>query len=175
MTQKEKAEAYDRAIKVAADIKAGTATYITDGTPVIDAIFPELKESEDERIRKELIKLLRNLFNNYSYFIKDPFYTECIAWLEKQNGQKLIWSEEDEEILQGIWDEILANKHEAKEYDWKTYDKFLNWLGTLKYRYTWKPTEEQMKTLKEACDEHWEPDGLHPLYTLYQDLKKLRG
>ena len=42
-------------------------------------------ESEDERIRKELIKLLRNLFNNYSYFIKDPFYTECIAWLENQD------------------------------------------------------------------------------------------
>ena len=51
----------------------------------IEHIFPELKdkESEDEKIRKKLIKLLRNLFNNYSYFIKDPFYTECINWLEK--------------------------------------------------------------------------------------------
>lgn len=46
------------------------------------------EESKDERIRKELIKFLRNLFNNYSYFIKDPFYTECIAWLEKQGEQK---------------------------------------------------------------------------------------
>lgn len=37
----------------------------------------------------------------------------------------------------------------------------------------WKPSDEQLKALKEACDEHWEPDGLDPLYTLYQDLKKL--
>lgn len=37
----------------------------------------------------------------------------------------------------------------------------------------WKPSEEQMVALKEACDEHWEPDGIDPLYTLYQDLKKL--
>jgi hypothetical protein len=31
-----------------------------------------------------------------------------------------------------------------------------------------------MEALKEACDEHWEPDGLDPLYTLYQDLNKLK-
>ena len=30
-----------------------------------------------------------------------------------------------------------------------------------------------MKALKEACDEHWELDGLEPLYTLYHDLKEL--
>jgi len=39
----------------------------------------------------------------------------------------------------------------------------------------WKPTDEQMKALKEAYDKHWELDGLDPLYTLYQDLKKLKG
>ena len=38
----------------------------------------------------------------------------------------------------------------------------------------WKPSDEQMEALKKAYDEHWEPDGLDPLYTLYQDLKKLR-
>lgn len=62
-------------------------------------IFSELKEPDDERIRKELIKLLRNLFNNYSYFIKEPFYTECITWIEKQGEQKAICNE-DADILQ---------------------------------------------------------------------------
>jgi hypothetical protein len=38
----------------------------------------------------------------------------------------------------------------------------------------WKPSELQIEALKEVADEHWEPDGLDPLYTLYQDLKKLR-
>lgn len=40
--------------------------------------------------------------------------------------------------------------------------------------YVWKPSDEQMKALEEACDEHWEPDGLDPLYTLWEQLKKLR-
>lgn len=52
----------------------------------------------------------------------------------KKIDQKPSWSEEDERTLQGIWDEILANKHNAKEYDWKTYDKFLDWLKSLKKR-----------------------------------------
>lgn len=37
----------------------------------------------------------------------------------------------------------------------------------------WKPSDAQMQALKEACDKHWEPDGLDPLYTLYEQLKKL--
>lgn len=40
-------------------------------------------------------------------------------------------------------------------------------------RKEWKPSEVQMVALKEASDKHWEPDGIEPLYTLYQDLKKL--
>jgi hypothetical protein len=52
----------------------------------------------------------------------------------KEIEKKPAWSEEDESILQGIWDEILANKHNAKEYEWKTYDKFLDWLKSLKDR-----------------------------------------
>lgn len=48
------------------------------------------------------------------------------------------------------------------------------WLKSLRPQTTWKPSDGQLKVLKEAVDEHWEPDGLDPLYTLYQDLKKLR-
>lgn len=51
-----------------------------------------------------------------------------------EDEQKPKWSEEDDSILQGILDEILANKHDAKEYDWKTYDKYLEWLKSLKKR-----------------------------------------
>ena len=63
------------------------------------------EESKDERIRKELINLLRNLFNNYSYFIKDPFYTECITWLEKQGEQKSmkVYRVENEAEQKGLW------------------------------------------------------------------------
>lgn len=86
MSIEEKAKAYDKALDNA---KVVYKTIRKDLKPVIEQIFPELKESDDDRIRKELIKLLRNLFNNYSYFIKDPFYTECIAWLEKQSEMNI--------------------------------------------------------------------------------------
>ena len=138
---------------------------------------------------------------------------------EAMYGKPTAWSEEDEKTLQGIIDEIRANKNYAPDYDIETYDRFLTWLKSLrpqpkqrwseedetgwtntmimikevasnhytkdsiklvvnflkslKDKYTWKPSDEQMEALKEACDEHWEPDGLDPLYTLYQELKKL--
>ena len=79
---------YKEALERARKIEKGEPLDVPDGTSIPVAIFPELKEAEGEKIRKELIKFLRNLFNNYSYFIKDPFYTECIAWLEKQREQK---------------------------------------------------------------------------------------
>lgn len=55
-----------------------------------------------------------------------------------------------------------------KNQDWDTIIRYIE-----KYRPHWKPSEEQMEALKEATDKHWEPDGLHPLYTLYNDLQKL--
>ena len=60
-------------------------------------IFPELAESEDERIRKQCIKLLREAYSTkYEAF-------ECIAWLEKQKEQKPAeWSEEDGMIIDNL-------------------------------------------------------------------------
>ena len=87
------------------------------------------------------------------------------------------WSEEDESILQGIWDEILANKHDAKECEWETYDKFLNWLESLRPKNRWKPSEEQMDALLFAegfVRGHCAIEIAKELINLYNDLKKLR-
>jgi hypothetical protein len=88
------------------------------------------EKSKDERIKKELIKLLRNLFNNYSYFIKDPFYTECINWLEKQGEQSsnILWhdvSEEPDEQREifcewkssiGVWHAVVFYHADSKTF-----------------------------------------------------------
>lgn len=63
-----------------------------------------------------------------------------------------------------------TNKEDYHE-GWE--DIFLPWLKSLKFQKQWKPTVEQIQALKGACDEHWEPDGLHPLYTLYERIKQL--
>lgn len=44
---------------------------------MIETIFPELKENDDEKIRKEIIQSIQD---NMCVIHKD----ECIAWLEKQ-------------------------------------------------------------------------------------------
>ena len=45
----------------------------------LEHFFPELKESEDERIRKELIEFVKS---------RGGFKQEYITWLEKQKEKK---------------------------------------------------------------------------------------
>lgn len=63
---------------------------IDEGGPVlreaIETLVPELKESEDERIRKELIQYLKDYPNlPNGIYCRDDFF----AWLEKQGSQNL--------------------------------------------------------------------------------------
>ena len=80
MTEKEKAEAYDEALERARAINNGKDVDVESGTTICEYIFPELKESEDEKIRKEIISILRNTYwtSNRNRF------NELVAWLENQ-------------------------------------------------------------------------------------------
>jgi len=77
----QKAKAYDEAIKK-------IQSYVVDeyGCTRIKVVnvFPELKESEDERIRKELLNAFQESEDSL-YMVLTPFRRESfIAWLEKQ-------------------------------------------------------------------------------------------
>ena len=54
---------------------------------IMEYLFPELKESEDERIRKGLIKYFKN-FETESLYIVGINEDEILAWLEKQGEKK---------------------------------------------------------------------------------------
>lgn len=76
----EKAQRYDEAIERA-------KTKLTN--EVAFDIFPELKESEDERIRKELLSAFQNAEDSL-YLVLTPHKKESfITWLEKQDEQNL--------------------------------------------------------------------------------------
>ena len=75
----------------------------------IEEIFPELAESEDERIRKEIISALK--WANHK-----GVYDKHIAWLEKQGEQKLI-------------DKV---RHKFHEGDWVVNNTTLNSCHILK-------------------------------------------
>ena len=85
MTVKEKAERYDKALEIARQYWNNRAMPI--GTNFqLQRMFPELKESEDEKIKKDLIIYLRSVLSNKKY--GDKFIESWIAWLENQGQQK---------------------------------------------------------------------------------------
>ena len=90
MTQEEKAKAYDKALrqaKAAIDIAADKD--LVRG--VVKTIFPELKESRDEQIRKAIIKSLDMPFPEDNLPGTDVTYKEAVDWLEKQNHDGKKW------------------------------------------------------------------------------------
>ena len=90
LTIQEKAKAYDEAKYIMKKyLKSGNAGVIAEST--IKKAFPELKESEDEKIRMELIQYLKDYPNlpNGNYCRNDFF-----AWLEKQGQTRKITHEE---------------------------------------------------------------------------------
>lgn len=84
MTQieKERAKAYEKALEKAKVLKECSTN--KEVLRYIDDFFPELAESEDERIRKEIIKYLEQTVPHHhrDEVLKSK---EWIAWLEKQN------------------------------------------------------------------------------------------
>lgn len=76
MTQEEKAKAYDEAIEKAKKINSEHKAQPFD---IMLKVFPELAESEDERIRKELVKLVRDSMADNA-----PYKAKMLAYLEKQ-------------------------------------------------------------------------------------------
>ena len=149
----------------------------------IKADFPELAESEDERIRKLLVwQVHRNIedeTNDLAQSVYDGIkghdpdleesiedWKKCLAYLEKQKEQKPAeWSEKDEKIWKDIFD--LCNRF--------GYDDACRLLKSISRR-SWKPSEEQMFALDSAIlmFHNLKRGGdKKELESLYNDLKKL--
>ena len=87
-TTEEKAKAYDNVVgKPKRFMAQGVDPLITRAD--VQDFFPEVKESEDERIRKEIIATIHLYYAIHLYYGKPLEYEakEMIAWLEKQGEQ----------------------------------------------------------------------------------------
>ena len=110
----EKAKAYDNALKVANKYKD---TYIMFPS-IKEEMFPELKESDDERIRKALI----TFFNRFPYDSIEAAGTnakEAIAWLEKQGEIIKEWSEMKVANIQKELQEMVDLKQKTEQGEQK--------------------------------------------------------
>lgn len=96
MTQEEKAKAYDEMTRLLSDwYKNETDIGIKDH---ISAIYPEIAESADEKIRKRLIEEMRRFQEEAAKESCDAdfeFAKKAIAWLEKQGEQKSVDAPQD--------------------------------------------------------------------------------
>lgn len=150
--------------------KAFGEKYVGDGLLIssegsvakeFNEIFQELCESEDERIRKMLIKLVKKHLVNHE---------RCMAesWLEKQREQKSSWSEEDERMIDTIIYDL--ERHGGKEDS--SYSAEINWLKSLKPNH-WKPSEKQLSVLQTAIKDYGICAEKNVLESLYNDIKQI--
>lgn len=98
-----------------------------DSSNIVEYIFPELQESKDERIRKEIIETFKILGDGK--IPVDINYADIFTWLEKQGEKKPAWSEDDEKRLQSC-----INILKAKSLMGKVDTANTMWLKSLKQR-----------------------------------------
>ena len=109
MTQEEKAKAYDEMMRLFSNRhKSETDIGIIDH---ISVIYPELAESEDERIRKDILVVLERAATK---FFKEEgkmpvWYDGAIAWLKKQGEKSLMTDEKIKEKAFKAYPELISH------------------------------------------------------------------
>lgn len=103
----------------------------------LETLHPELKESEDERVRKSIIGFLKTVsslkdgktVSNEDFDSKELL--SWVAWLEKQGGQKSTeWDEYDEMYVNAL----VAIVRKRGATDERLRDELIGWLSCLKCR-----------------------------------------
>lgn len=203
MTQEEKAKAYDKALERVrkqrddyqkeldkTDKNSQLAGLLRTGISAIELAFPELAESEDERIRKHIVKFIDEQYPTHGN-LKDE-KDKMFAYLEKQKEQKAVaklcsneWSEEDERMRNQLIYDVEHHKKEglisAKQnkatkalYNGieKCYDEKIAWLKSL--RPSWKPSEEQISALNYFIKLWGNSDDQLEYTKIFNTVKSLR-
>ena len=139
---------------------------------------------DDEKMIRGLIAICDEWATSHSFYpIENCDMEKLKNWLNflKERVQpKQDWSEEDEGNLKNVlWaiQKVRDTTEDVHELDIMQYAE--DWLRSLKERYGWRPSEEQMDALYTYI--------YHPQYfsspdprmelveSIYQDLKKLKG
>ncbi len=119
-----------------------------------NTIFPELAEDEDEKFRKYILKCCEETISADDRGLELSMDTtiKLKNWLEKQGERNPAWSEEDKNMIDNIIDYMnpmpiffeSTKGKSGKEYTQEFVKNAINWLKSLKERYTWKPNKKQI-------------------------------
>ena len=113
LTIEQKAQRYDEVLEKARQLCAYPTTkpFISD----LQDFFPEFKESEDERIKKQIIYAIKELH------VCDKTKRKCLAWLEKQGEQKHADDKIKPKFQNGQWI-VWQNKYYKVNYNGCGYE-----------------------------------------------------
>ena len=165
-TTEQKAKAYDKALKKAAEIHR-SSSYPQEVLHIME-IFPELAESDDEKIRKVLIGWINleppTSFNDtFDGFSKE----QILAWLEKQGEQKNL-EPLDESVIdtedKRMWTTISQGLSDVKE------DAGWSDFGGV-------PVEEIQEWLKKQGEQkhvEWSEEDKHILCEIIDKLRRFQ-
>lgn len=150
MTQEQKAQAYDEALGWMREMYPCLTDSLREDA---EHYFPELRESEDERIREEL-KEAFEAYDIESTWNGIPIRS-IFAWLEKQKEQKPLTDEEKEYIrtIKSIISDFIRDK---KPENLAYYQRIYDWLDGKHVPFSCghegaKWSEEDEKMLKWLC------------------------
>ena len=149
MTQEQKARAYDKAIEMAKTY-LNTTDSVTDAE-LVELIFPELKESEDERIRKKICKLLWD----------NAPYEEAQEYINYICRKPSIYNSKEYEKMKETCIFYL-NKQKCYVNDVSCIEKCIAWL------------EKQNSNVDNANKEYWRGyrEGKQEILDKYAELEK---
>jgi hypothetical protein len=142
--------------------------------PVPTPIVADEQKPVQDREEKEYVRTLKSLIADFLYGkdeIDRGYYQKIYDWLDGRHiKQEPEWSEEDSKRYISIGATLATSRVLSRE----DYDADMLWLRDLvnivKYsRLSWKPSEEQMKALRE-CGE-----CKRCIKKLYEDLQKRYG
>ena len=123
----------------------------SDDMEVLSVVIPELAESEDERIRKELVNFI--LYRAGRVLLDKETEHRFVAYLEKQKEQKPEWSDEDRDNLERVdnylWildnyigDDCATPQGKADKIRGNIQEILSPWLKSLPERFNPQPKQE---------------------------------
>ena len=132
-----------------------------------DTLFAKMEEAgyewDDEKI--EVKKIFQRMVSAEA---KEALYDKPTEW-----------SEEDEVMIANIRDDLFCYQTKVRDEDHQLaedIEKEINWLKSLKQRYTWKPSDEQITVLELASkyERVFTHKQIDILIGLKEQLKKLK-
>jgi uncharacterized membrane-anchored protein YhcB (DUF1043 family) len=138
------------------------------------------KLSKFEEAIKDMVDVYRDTIGSSDATTEEV--KEHSAYLQSLISQTPAWSEEDEKRVESLhgWLDTLVNyiHHDTmvsldlRRERMQQVERLKTWLKLLKDRYTWKPSDEQMRILSIYADQNNTHGAI--LTSLYNDLKKLK-